>query len=342
MKPQYLRWTAVWAVVLIAAAFLIPGILVKNLYSEGGDMPSPAPSASALEQKLQTNESSLRVTVYLTKEKRIEDVPLEQYVRGVLAAEMPAEFELEALKAQAIAARTYVIRRIKNKDYSNVPVEGALVTDTVAHQAYLTEEGMKKKWPDPKEYVANKNKLTEAVNETLGQIITYQNEPIIAAFFSTSNGYTENSEEYWENFSPYLRSVKSPWDERISPKFTETVTLSTKDFASKLGIALAANGSKPALKVLEETAGHRIKQIQVGNKVFTGREVREKLGLKSSQFTWKWQKNGIELTTYGYGHGIGMSQWGANGMAKEGKTASQILRYYYSGVNISKLSDNAA
>lgn len=280
-------------------------------------------------------DPSLIVPVYLTKEKRVDRVPLEEYVRGVIAAEMPIEFELEALKAQALAARTYIIRRLAEKDFSGVPEKDAWVTDTVAHQVFLPEPTLKSRW-GPEEYRKNMEKLNRAVKETDGKILTYEGKPINATFFSTSNGYTENSEDYWNVHVPYLRSVPSPWDKSISPEFKKTVRISLADFSSKLRLgAVPASATAVGMKVVELTPGHRIAKLKLAGKTYTGREVREALGLNSSQFQWTVKGNVVEITTFGYGHGVGMSQWGANGMAQAGKTAEEIVRYYYTGISVS-------
>ncbi|PYI51149.1 stage II sporulation protein D [Paenibacillus flagellatus] len=317
---------------LLSITLLLPGILVKRI--SGGSSDVAAPSVALREET-----KPVLIPVYRTREERVDRVPLETYVRNVLAAEMPAEFELEALKAQAIAARTYIVKRWMDGDTSQVPVQGALVTDTVAHQAYVTEEQMKRNWPGD-EFAKRLDKLNRAVNETAGLIVTYQHKPIQAAFFSTSNGYTENSEDYWRDYIPYLRSVPSPWDKELSPKFTATTTMSVQEFAKRLGIGAipASAGAGGGMKVLATTAGHRVKTMSAGGKTFTGREVREKLELNSSQFTWKITGSTIEITTTGYGHGVGMSQWGANGMAKEGGSAESILKYYYKGVELESAS----
>ncbi|WP_127533493.1 stage II sporulation protein D [Paenibacillus kobensis] len=272
----------------------------------------------------------LRVRVYMTGTGRIETVPLEIYVRGVLAGEMPVDFELEALKAQAVAARTYIVRRLASKDKSGVPGGKADVTDTVDHQVYIPLKKLIDKWPAGPEREAALGKLERAVQETKGMVLTYEGAPIEAAFFSTSNGYTENADEYWQLSLPYLQSVASPWDKNISPRYKQTVEMSEKELYRRLG---AKDDGKPP-RILETTEGHRIKEIVVGGETFTGREVREKLDLASSQFEWTIQGGTATITTYGLGHGIGMSQWGANGMAKEGATAKQILLHYYTGVKV--------
>ncbi|MDR6883515.1 stage II sporulation protein D [Bacillus sp. 3255] len=325
-------WMAVCLSSMLCVTILVPGLLVKKIPDD--DAVPPVRVAADQETVAQ---QGLMIPVYLTKKSVVEKVPLEQYVQGVLAAEMPVEFELEALKAQAMAARTYVVRRVLDKDYSNMPVDDALVTDTTAHQAYLTDQELRERWGSGT-YETNMAKIARAVNETKDMILTYEHKPINATFFSTSNGFTENSEDYWPFMSPYLRSVPSPWDVKLSSRYKETVDFTYKSLLQKLGvtsIATTGTGAK-SMKVLEWSAGHRIKKMAIGGKTFSGREVREKLGLASSQFAWTWSGSKITFTTYGYGHGVGLSQWGANGMAKEGKTAEQIVTYYYTGISIER------
>ncbi|UJF33263.1 stage II sporulation protein D [Paenibacillus hexagrammi] len=327
---RVILWMAVCLSSMLSVTMIVPGLLVKKI-------PAADPAASHISTNglTQGQEEGLMIPVYLTKKEAVETVPLEQYVKGVLAAEMPVEFELEALKAQAMAARTYVVRRVLDKDTSNVPVSDALVTDTTSHQAYLNEQELREQWGSA--YENNMAKIDRAVTETKDLILTYEHKPINATFFSTSNGYTENSEDYWDGVIPYLRSKPSPWDIKLSPKYKETLTLSYKTVLQKLELPSISKTS--GIKVQQQTAGHRIKTVTIGGKSFSGREVREKLGLASSQFDWKWVGSQIEFTTYGYGHGVGLSQWGANGMAKEGKSAADIVTYYYTGISIEKAAN---
>lgn len=329
-----------WTAVSLAAAFgltLLVSMLVHRENAGQGPDTAEIPAIVSVSMNRLIEESVPAVPVFLSKEKKIEEVPIEAYVRGVVAAEMPIDFELEALKAQALAARTYIIRRIREQDTSQVPVKGAIVTDTITHQAYLNGDELRSKWSG-KEAASNMEKLNRAVAETKGQILLYEGKPIDAVFFSTSNGYTENSEEYWGKPIPYLRSVPSPWDVELSPRYKATMKIPYKTFLTQLGLsgAVSASGAVTGSKVTEMTGGHRVGRVRIGGKLFTGREVREKLGLPSSQFEWKLKGSDVEVTTYGYGHGVGMSQWGANGMAKEGKTAEEIVRYYYSGIQIGR------
>lgn len=290
-------------------------------------------------QELQLSPNMPHVTVYLSADGTVESFPLEAYVRGVVAAEMPADFQPEALKAQAIASRTYIVKRLLAHQADNVPAvaaaAGAIVTDTVSHQAFKTEEALRRQW-GPYEYAYKMDRLNQAVNETAGIIATYGGQPIDAAFFSTSNGYTENSEEYWANYVPYLRSVPSPWDAEVSPKYEQTTVLQADEVLLKLDVSPAVPVSSTEIQSVTYTTGKRVKSIRIGNREFTGRELREKLDLPSSHMQLQWKKDRLEITTYGYGHGVGMSQYGAEGMAREGRTAPEILKHYYTGIRLTK------
>ncbi|UII55721.1 stage II sporulation protein D [Cytobacillus spongiae] len=271
---------------------------------------------------------AVEVAVYRTAKQQLEKPELEEYLVGVVASEMPAEFEKEALKAQALTARTYIVRQMLSSERVGLP-DGALVTDTETHQVYKNDEELRKQWGV--DYNWKIAKIREAVAETAGQILTFNGEPITATFFSTSNGYTENSEAVWPNAFPYLRSVESPWDLK-SPKYDGQVVMSVTDFQAKLGVKV---GSEPSVgKIREKTKSNRVGKVEIGGKSFTGIEIREKLELKSTDFTWERKGNNIVIQTKGYGHGVGLSQYGANGMAAEGKTYQEIVQHYYNGIEI--------
>ncbi|MBD8498222.1 stage II sporulation protein D [Paenibacillus arenosi] len=308
--------------------------------------------ASADEMIKEPDDQAPYVGVYVADKQAVERVPLEIYVRGVVAAEMPERFELEALKAQAIAARTFIVRRLMHAKNHEVP-QGADVLGSVAHQAYEPLAKLEDR-ENPM-----RQKLNRAVNETAGLILTYKDQPIQAAYFSTSNGHTENAEDYWASPPiPYLRSVPSPWDRAISPRFTNIVKLDAADMLRKLGVASSAvpafealavdedaaseQGSRTvreSIKVLSRTKGQRIAELSIGDTKLTGRQLRERLGLTSSSVEWKWEDGKVVLTSYGYGHGVGMSQYGAQGMALKGSKAEQIVTYYYVGTTLKKIED---
>ena len=267
---------------------------------------------------------------YIIKIKKednsIMEVPFEDYIVGVVAAEMPAEFELEALKAQAVAARSYVLKKIeqnKNNDYD--------ILDTTMNQVYISDDKMKEKWTN--KYDEYLKKIKQAVEDTKGQYLTYNGTVIEAFFFSTSSGKTENSEEVFSKSLPYLRSVDSSWD-NISPAFNSKNTFSLDEFYFNLNIPYSDN---LIINVLETTSTGRIKKIKINNKEFTGNEIRDIFKLKSTFFEIKQDGKQIIINTKGYGHGVGMSQYGAQAMAKANYTYEQILKYYYQGVDISKI-----
>ena len=270
------------------------------------------------------NSNSI-VRVYREDKNIIERVPIEQYVIGVLAGEIPITFDKEALKAQAVASRTYVMYHIqgsKDKDYD--------VVDTVANQVFKSEDDLKEKWQD--KYTENMNKIKEAVLATSGEYLTYDGKVIESFFFSTSVGYTENSEDVFSQALPYLRSVESKWDE-ISPVYTDSVEFTKLEFFSQLELAYMESLN---IEVLEQTQTGRVKKIRINNKEFTGKEVCGKLKLRSTCFTIREENGMVKIDTKGFGHGVGMSQYGAQGMALEGYKYTDILKYYYQGVNIDK------
>ncbi|MBM7585276.1 stage II sporulation protein D [Bacillus pakistanensis] len=310
---------------IIAVSFVVPTLLVLPFSSDqaSGKLDESKKNPPT-EEKL---SESVEVAVYRSNTETIEKLPLEDYVVGVVASEVPAEFEMEALKAQALAARTYIVSHLMAKDES-VP-KGADVTDTISHQVYKSKDELKKLWgPD---YDRKLERITKAVLETQGKVLSYNGSPITASFFSTSNGYTVNSEDYFPNETPYLKSVESPWD-KDSPKFEEQKIVSVAEFEQKLGVEL---GDKESVgTITSRTSGKRVGSIDINGKEFTGREIRESLGLASTDFTWYRKQDHIVISTKGYGHGVGMSQYGANGMAEEGKSFKEIVNHYYSGIDI--------
>jgi len=320
-------------IVLAASMILIPTFLVLVL---NDDQTKAKSNEKNVDLEVDPTKS-VQVKVYRSNLDKIETYNLEEYVRGVVAAEMPINFEIEALKAQAIAARTYIVKKIIDKNYSDVP-SGAMVTDTVKHQVFLSEEELKRQWG--LNYEENISKLNNAVNQTNGQVITYNGKPIDALYFSTSNGYTENSEDYWEKEVPYLRSVASPWD-LDSPKYNDTTFVPFSEIESvlKIDTAVISTSGQEWIKILGTTTGKRVKEIKIGDRILTGREVRTLFKLDSSSFTWELKADGIQFYTKGYGHGVGMSQYGANGMAKEGTKAIDIIKHYYTDVSITSIEN---
>lgn len=277
-------------------------------------------------------EEAISVAVMRTKADVIEDVPLESYIVGVVAAEMPVDFEIEALKAQALAARTYAVSHLLGDD----DVNEYDLTDTIQHQVYKNNQELQQLWGSA--YEENIAKIREAVDATAGEIITYDDKPIMPAFFSMSNGYTENSEDYWENELAYLRSVESTW-ELEQPNLINQETFSAESLGELLELDLTENAT-PDIAISRKPSG-RVEQLTVDGNTFTGREVREKLELRSSDFSVKQNNAHYIFTTKGNGHGVGMSQYGADGMAKEGRNYQEIVKHYYKDVEISNIGEAA-
>ena len=247
------------------------------------------------------------------------NIELEDYVIGVVAAEMPASFHIEALKAQSVIARTYALNKLS---------KGITLTDNNSTQNYIDIGQMRNKWGiDFDKYY---NKIKDAVLSTEGTTIKYNNEYIDAVYFSTSNGYTEDSINVWENSIPYLKSVESSWD-RDASSFSRTQTIDLNNFNLKLGTNISSGNE---ISIIERNISSRVSKISVGDKIFSGVQFRNILGLRSADFDIEFNDNILTITTRGYGHGVGMSQYGANGMAKNGYDYKQILAYYYKNVSI--------
>lgn len=258
----------------------------------------------------------------------IKKVPLEEYVIGVVAGEMPVSFEIEALKAQSVASRTYVLKKIidnKDNEYD--------VVDTVSNQVYLDEDELKNKWGN--KYTEYINKVRQAVNETSMEYLEYDGEIISAMYFSTSNGYTEDSGVVFQNSLPYLQGVESVWDEEVAKAFYASTSISLQEFYERLGLEY---NSELNVEILERSESNRVVKLKINGTEFSGRDVYNKLGLRSCDFEFILIGSNVEINTKGYGHGVGMSQYGAHGMAKDGYDYKEILEHYYVGTELVKMT----
>lgn len=317
------------AVVILA----IPLFIVKSCSREEVRSPSE-------------KKAEMKIKAYLDEEKKVVEMPFEEYIKGVVAAEMPASFEMEALKAQAVAARTYAYgRMIKLYAPKDDIHHGADICTSPGHcQAWIAKDAAMKKWGV---FNGTKNwtKISTAVNNTKNLIIVYENSVVNPVFHSNSGGRTENSEDVWTGGQvAYLRSVESRGEED-NPEYENTVILQIKDFCGTLkaqypNIKLNEKDVLKDVNILDNTEGGRVKDIKIGNITLKGTDFRRIFSLKSSNFTLEKQdKNSLKITTYGNGHGVGMSQWGANSLAKDGDSFEKILKYYYQGVGIETIDD---
>ena len=288
----------------------------------------------------------LKIRVYVHTQDKIVEMNMEEYIKGVVAAEMPAEFELEALKAQAVAARTYAYGRMKKiygaKD--DVHKGADICTDPGHCQAWISKEEAFKKW---KVFSSLRywNKISRAVSETRGMLLLYNSTVVNPVFHANSGGKTENAEDVWEGGPvPYLKSVISKGEED-SGDFERSTDIGIEDFQSKLKerypqMKLTQKDIMKDIKILNLTEGGRVKTIKIGNTSIKGTDFRSLFSLRSANFTLeKGGEETIKITTKGNGHGVGMSQWGANHMAKNGAGYEEILKYYYTGVKLAALKD---
>jgi len=257
-------------------------------------------------------------------------LPLEEYVRGVVSAEMPSTFHEEALKAQAIAARTYALRLTGNG-------KEPIAVD-VSAQVFSSEEDRKKRWG--KDFAKNERKIKLATEETAGDIVLYEDELISAMFFSTSNGKTETAKNYSGNDIPYLQSVESLGEDEVAPSYEENSEIPLDVWNATLGENWNAEMFK-ALKLVRNPTGRVQKVVTTGFEA-NGREIREILGLRSTDFDIAFDVTNaiVHVKTLGYGHGVGMSQYGAEALAQSGWTANKIIQHYYTGTTIKKLTIN--
>ena len=273
-----------------------------------------------------------------TKTNEVEEVALDTYLCNVVSAEMPADFEKEALKAQAIVARTYTIYKINNKKHDNADI----CDDSTCCQAWISKEDRLARWEENKE--EKWNKIEECVNETKGKIITYDNQPINAFFHSNSGGKTELPVDVWGGGSnmPYLQVVETAGEDGYT-QYNSEVELTNEEILEKLkekysDIQIDFNNDED-IKIVEYTSSERVKTIKFGNHEISGTEARSIFGLKSTNFEVIKEDGKIKFTVKGYGHGVGMSQTGADSMAKSGSSAEDIIKHFYVGVEIKDVNE---
>jgi stage II sporulation protein D len=269
------------------------------------------------------------LTVYRTGTGDTEKIPTEEYLVGSLAAEMNAGYNLEALKAQAVACATFAIYRTQEQG------KAAITDSGVGDQAYISDDQRKTKWGSS--YDSYEAKLEEAVDAVYGQIITYENKPILAAFHSSNAGLTESAKIVWNDDLPYLQSVSSPGD-KLSPDYKTTTTFTPGeiktafDKISGVDFSGKQNGWFGAAK---QTEAGTVTSVQVGGKELTGQQVRDALGLRSSDFTVGYADGSFKFSVLGFGHMVGMSQYGADFMARQGNDYKTILTHYYPDTDLS-------
>ncbi len=282
-----------------------------------------------------SNSENYTVSCLDTKTNTVMDINLEEYLPGVLAAEMPASYEAEALKAQAVAARSYILSKIgkENPEHPNATI----CTNPSHCKGWLSEADAKSKWSIG-DRDSNWKKLLSAVASTKGEYMIYDDAVVEACFFASGGSRTENSEDVWQASLPYLRSVENP---EPADSTLSRVTFSNADFMQKIipHLNSATSVVGPTFSDINRTDGGSVATITVCGKTFKGTEIRSIFGLKSANFTVTASSDSIIFDVIGNGHGVGMSQKGANQMAKDGKKYTEILSHYYTNIQIVKTQD---
>ena len=328
--------SAIFIVTIIVSIVFIPilfGFLSSSSMAESNNKVEKVKN-----KKLVDVVNLKEVEVYISKENKVEKVPLEEYVLSVVSSEMPANFHEEALKAQAILARTFVINKLIS-GCSNIK-EGN-ICDTTHCQAYLNINERKKAWgKEGEEYL---KKLKAVVKETAGKVLAYNDQLVkYPQYFSTSSGNTEDAVAVFSEDVPYLKSVESPGEE-ISPKYESEISISISDFKSKIKKSIPnsdlGNNITEEVKILNRNTGGTVDDIKIGDTTIKGKEFRKIFGLNSANFTLEVLEDKINIKCLGYGHGVGMSQWGANVMAKEGSKYDEILEHYFKGSKIEESNE---
>lgn len=288
--------------------------------------------------KVQSNSDVFKVLE--TSSGKVSEIPVRDYVIGAVCAEMPASFETEALKAQAVVCHTYAVRRQMQENSSpDTELKGAdFSDDSSKYQAYFTNDRIKSFYGE--NYDEYYSKVCSAVDEVLNEILVFDNQPAVTAFHSMSSGFTESAENVWGYEIPYLVAVSSIEDMSAS-QYEETADFTASEFFTRFTQAypdIRLEGDKSGwIKINKISDSGTVLSMTVGNKELSGLEFRSVLSLKSACFSVSCSDEKISITTKGYGHGVGMSQYGANEMAKEGKTYREILSHYYKGTELSNL-----
>lgn len=345
-----MRLYGILCVVIALILILTPLSAVSNkqdyredttIESNSHALPENTTQTTTQQQDLSISES---IDVLAVAKGQVITMPFKEYLIGVVAAEMPAVYHKEALKAQAVAAYTYAIRSVLSERQNPTPtLQGAAITDdNTRHQGYLTLEQMKEKWGE--DFDNFYNKIKDAVDEVENLIVAYQGSPALTVFHAISSGKTEAANTFWAEPTPYLVPVESEGDP-LSPQYSTSTVLTKEKFAE---IAKTITGvtldDDAALWVgeIEKTESGTVTSIVIGGVSLTGAQVRAYYSLRSPAFTITYANNSFTFKTTGYGHGVGMSQYGSDYYARKGMTYDEILKHYYSNTDIIPYPTNSS
>ena len=276
------------------------------------------------------------ITTFVSSSGEVREINFSEYLKGVVAAEMPASFNEEALKAQAVAARSYILTRMQGYKRDGTPPEhnGAMTCDNPSHcKAWSSEDKLRTQWGS--DFDTYYNKISSCVDDTAGVVMTYNGNLVNAVFHSTSSGATENAKDVWGGDVPYLVSVQSPGDE-LSPKYSDTVTVGTDEYKNKITQAYpeAVFDDGELIRNIKRSDAGGIITLETGGVTVKATQFRTMFSLRSTNIEFSYDENSITMSTKGNGHGVGMSQYGANYLAGTGMGYEDILKTYYTGVSV--------
>lgn len=328
----------------VFVCFILPAILTRRDVSTISKNSVDLKEENKVENQEESKNSEYQYQKYGTikllhkKSNDIEEIPIDTYLCNVVSAEMPVDYELEALKAQAVVARTYTVYKAQNPKHENADI----CDDSTCCQAWISKEERLEKWEEEKGE-SNWNKIETAVNETIGKIITYEGKPINAFFHSNSGGTTELPVNVWGGSNyPYLQIVETSGEEGYK-QYSSEIVLSKNELIEKLknkyqDIQIDFNNDDE-IKITEYTDSNRVKTVKLGNHELSGVEARTIFGLKSTNFEIIKENENIIFSVKGYGHGVGMSQTGADTMAKQGSNYEDIIKHFYKDVDIKNINE---
>ncbi len=329
-------------VLLVTLVIFIPWTMMSGLRDSLLVEPGNAEAEEPRQREPDRYPFNPEVAVFMNRTREISHIPLEEYVVGVVAAEMPASFRMEALKAQAVLARTYAVAKLRHfGGEGTVLAEDADISDNPDYdQAWVSDEQMRDRWGFLG-YWINRGRIAEAVQATAGIVATYDGHLIQAVYHSTSGGRTENAEAVWGNPYPYLVSVTSPYEDH-SPFDLTRHEFRWETLAERLGLsramvlACAGDPRSPVVQI-KHTETARVAEASIAGHPFTGVELRQLLNLPSTWWEVEEKQDSIIFLVRGFGHGVGLSQYGADGMAEQGHSYREIISHYYPGASLHSL-----
>lgn len=322
---QYLFLALAVALAMVLTPLAMGGAALKNHALTDSGAADASPEANDGGEEV--------IAVFMPEANETETMSMRDYVIGCVAAEMPAAYEENALRAQAVASAT-LARYMKTKDQKDSSLKGAeIAADPGRHQGYFTKEQMKERWGD--DFETYYDKIAAAVDETLPYVLCYEDAPIMAAFHAVSSGVTESAETVWNKSLPYLTNTQSEGD-KLCPGYASSVTVSPDTLRETLGLSPDGKPENEWLGEAVHSQAGTLLSLQICGKETSGAELRKLFSLRSAAVSIRYDGDNFILDVTGYGHGVGMSQYGADYYARQGWSWREILAHYYPGATLEK------